>query len=238
MSLDWGLKGKELRALQRDLKSFGKKEFAVINGMALNRTAFEARVEYVKTVKRIFTLRNRWTERSIRFQKVRGFTNQFSEVGSIMNYMEDQEFGKTKTATGRKGVAIPSNAAANVARGTRPRPRRVLPSRQRNKIRLHKASIKSKNRRQHVVATVQAAIQAKGRQFVYLPRLGKMTEGIYLISGGKKRPKIDLMYDLSRKSVKINASRPLNTTVDRIRPQMPIFYRQAFERRVAKKLNK
>ena len=232
---DWGMKGKDLDKFHKELKSFGKREFAVINGMALNRTAVEVRKEYVNMAKRRFVMRNRWTERSIRFEKVKGFTNQFSEVGSIMDYMEDQEFGATKTKTGKRGVAIPTSSASNEPRGARPRRRTVIPSRKRTRIKLHRTRIKAKNRKQHVVATVKAAIEKRGNAFVYLPRLGKLGAGVYLVYGSKKNPKINLIYDLSRSSVKVPKRPTLKPAVANIQPRMPAFYRKAFEIRIKKK---
>jgi hypothetical protein len=235
---DWGMKGKQLKAFQRELKSFGKKEFPIINGMALNKTAFEARKQYVSLAERRFIMRNKWTVKSIRFQKVVGFKNQFSEVGSTMDYMEDQEFGNTKTKTGKHGVAIPTSTASNEARGAKPRRKKVIASRRRGRVQLHRVRVKAKNRVQHVVATVRAAADAGGRRFIYLPRLGKMGAGIYLITGGKRKPKLNLIYDLSRKSVSTPKRPTLKPAVDWIRPRMPGFYREAMEARLKKTLGK
>jgi len=235
MSSVWGLQGKELKKFSQSLKQFGKKEFAVINGMALNKTAFEARKEYVKIAERRFTMRNKWTIRSIQYRKVQGFRNQFSEVGSTMNYMEDQEFGKTIYKTGKHGVSIPTSTASGEARGARPRRKTVVRSRFATRIKLFKSKRrKAKTRVQHVVSTVRAAADAGGRKFIYLPRLGKMRSGIYLITGGKRKPKLNLIYDLSKKSVTVPARPTLKPAVDTIRPRMPQYYQTAFEQRTKK----
>jgi len=212
----WGFEANELKELQKDLKQFGEREFAVINGMALNKTAFETMLEYKKITKRNFTLRNKFTISSIRFQKVKGFQNQFSETGSIAPFMEDQEFGHTKTKKGKKGVGIPTTTASNESIGARPRQKVVPRPKRKGSIRLFRSRIKSKTRVQHVVATVKAAAGKRGNTFVYLPRLGKMTQGIYRIAGSKKNPKIRLIYDLSRTSVRIPKSPGLRISVNRI----------------------
>jgi len=230
MASVWGMEGKELNKFAAKLKGLAGRDWPKINGAALNQTAFEARKEYVKIAERRFVLRNRWTIRSIRVDKVKGFTNQFSEVGSIMDYMEEQEFGGTKTASGSKGVAIPSTTAANQPRGARPRTKKVMPSRRRTRLNLYKGKrIKGGSRKEYVVAVVKQAAEAGGRRFVYLPRLGHMDKGIYLITGGKKNPKVNLIYDLSRKTVKIPKQPTLLPAVNNIQPRMPQIYKKSFE---------
>ncbi len=233
---EWGIQDKELRQFQRDLKAFSRKEFAIINGMALNQTAFETSKKYKEVTKRNFTLRNKFTVSSIRFQKVKGFQNQFSEAGSIAPYMEDQEFGETKTKTGKKGVAIPTTSASNESLGARPRKRVVPRAKRRGSIRLFRSGVRSTSRKQHVVATVRAAAGQRGNTFVYLPRLGKMTQGIYRITGSKKKPKIRLIYDLSRTSVTIPRTPGLKVSVGKISREMPRFYKEAFEKRLKKSI--
>ena len=233
MASVWGLQGKELKKFSQGLKQFGKKEFSVINGMALNKAAFEARKEYVKIAERRFTMRNKWTIRSIQYRKVQGFRNQFSEVGSTMDYMEDQEFGETIYKTGKHGVSIPTSTASGEARGARPRRKTVVRSRFRTRIKLYNGKrIKAKNRRSYIVAAVKQAAAAGGRRFLYLPL--QKSPGIYLITGGKRKPKLNLIYDLSKKSVTVPARPTLKPAVDTIRPRMPQYYQTAFEQRTKK----
>lgn len=234
MSSKWGIQVKELKRFQKDLKTFSEKEFAIINGMALNQTAFEVAKKYKQITKRRMTLRNKFTLGSIRFQKVKGFKNQFSEAGSIAPYMEDQEFGHTKTKKGKKGIGLPTTTASNESLGARPRKRVVPRSKRRGSIRLVRNKVRAKSRRQHVVATIKAAAGQRGNTFVYLPTLGTMTQGIYRIAGSKKKPKIRLIYDLSRTSIKIPRSPGLVPAVDNVRRKMPLFYQKAFRMRLKK----
>jgi len=118
----------------------------------------------------------------------------------------------------------------------RPRKRVVPRAKRRGSIRLFRTRIKASSRKQHVVATVRAAAGQRGNTFVYLPRLGKMTAGIYRIAGSKKTPKIRLIYDLSRTSVRIPKTPGLRVSVNRVEKRMPLFYKEAFERRLKKSI--
>lgn len=230
----WDLKGKKLKKFESALRAFGGKDYPIINGMALNQTAFETSQEYKSNARRQFTLRNKFTERSIQFDKARGFNprNQFSVVGSTMNYMEEQEFGITKTATGKRGVAIPTTTASGEPRGSRPR-RKVVPrSRHRSNIKFTKSKIKARTRKQHIVATIRATAARGSGKFIYLPI--QRAPGIYRVTGKGRRAKIKLIYDLSRRSINIERRPTLNPAVQRIGPRIPSFYKKAFERRMKK----
>ena len=232
MATKWEMEVKKLNKFHRALNDFSKKEFAVINGMALNQTAFETQLKAKQIVERRFILRTKFTLGSIRFQKVKGFANQFSEAGSIAPYMEDQEFGKTKTKTGKRGVDIPTRAASGESRGSSPRKRVMRRPLQRGRIRLFKRRIKAKTRRQFIFLTVRQAAQASGRQFVFLPL--QRAPGIYMISGGKKNPKVNLIHDLSKTSVRISKTKWLEPAVNNVRRKMPQFYERAFRLRLKK----
>ena len=143
---------------------------------------------------------------------------------------------KTKTKKGKKGVGIPTTTASNESLGARPRTKVVPRAKRRGSIRLFRTGIKAKTRVQHVVATVKAAAGKRGNTFVYLPKLGKMTAGIYRIAGSKKTPKIRLIYDLSRTSVRIPKTPGLRVAVNRIEKRMPQFYKEAFEKRLKKSI--
>lgn len=230
----WGLEGKQLMKFSRAIQNFGEKQFPIINGMALNRTAFETRKEYVKIVERRFTLRNKWTVKTIQFNKVRGLNpnTQESSVGSTADYMADQEFGSVKKATGKKGVAIPTTTASFESFGTKPRKKTVSRSRRRGSIRLTRATVKAHNRKQHVVETIRA-VSAKGSgNYAYLPIQG--AKGIYRITGKGAKAKIKMIYSLSKKTIPIKKAPSLGPAVNNIIPRMPSYYKEAAEKRMNK----
>ena len=230
----WGMNGIPLLKLEKALKDFAGKQYPIINGMALNRTAFETQQEYRKIVERRFTLRNKQTIRSIQFNKVVGLNpnTQESSVGSTMDYMADQEFGSTKKSSGKKGIAIPTSTASNESFSAKPRKKVVSRPRRRGSIRLTKSKIRAKSRKQHVVATIRA-VSAKGSgNFAYLPI--QNAKGIYRITGKGKKAKIKMIYSLSKKTMAIKKQPSLLPAVNNIIPKMPGFWVDATEKRMKK----
>ncbi len=234
MADDFKMEGKELLRFGKAIEDFGEKQFPVINGIALNRTAFETRKEYVKNVESKFTLRNKGTVRSIQFRKAKGFNpkTQESSVGSTMEYMAQQEFGGVRTTTGKKGISLPTTTASGEARGSRPRKKQVPRSKRRSSIRLTRVTVKAHNRKQHVVNTIRAVAAKGSGKFAYLPIQG--AKGIYRITGKGKRAKIKMIYSLSKKSIPIKKQPTLIPAVNTIIPQMPGFYKEAAEKRMKK----
>jgi hypothetical protein len=233
MASTWGMEGKQLKQLESSLKDFADKDYPVINGMALNRAAFEARKEYVRIVERRFTLRNKGTVKSIQFVKARGFNvkTQHSIVGSKMDYMAEQEFGGMKTAKGKKGIGIPTSTASNEP-GAKPRRKVVSRSKRRGSIRLTKSKVKSHSRKQHVVATIRAAAEKGSGNYVYLPI--QNAKGIYRVTGKGKKAKIKMIYSLSKKTIPIEKAPSLGPAVNNTAPKMARFYIEAAEKRLKK----
>ncbi len=230
----FGLEDKELLKFAKKIKLFGAKDFPVINGMALNQAAFETRKESVRIAEMRFTMRNKWTVKSIQFEKVRGLDprSQFSVVGSIMDYMEQQEFGHVIKKTGSKGVAIPTTTASAEPFSARPRRKQVVRSRRRTAIKLSKASIRAKNRKQYIFLSIRAAAAKGSGRFIYLPI--QNSKGIYRVTGKGKRANIKMIYDLSRPVVTLEKKPWFNPAINNIIPRMPVFYKKAFEKRVKK----
>jgi len=224
----WDLQGKDLEKFERVLKRFASTDYPKVNGAALNTIAYEVMGKSHQIAKQRFMMRNKFTVKSIQFQKVRGFNpgSQFSSVGSTMDYMEDQEFGKNKTKTGKKGVAIPTTTASNESFSTRPRRKLVTRSRRRTNINLMKSTVRTKSRKQHIIGIIRE--KRSGRRFAYLPI--QNAPGIYMITGKGKRAKIFLIYDLSRSSVTIKKAPWLLPAVNYIRPRMPLIYVRTAEK--------
>lgn len=216
---------RDIKKLQRELKFFGDKLYPKIQGAALNKAAFETRQKYVKGARRKFTLRNKFTERTIQFDKVRGLNplSQESVVGSTADYMLDQEFGATLSKTGKHGVDIPTSSASGEGLSARPRRKVVRWANLRGSITLQRRRIKAKSKKQYIVASIKAVAKQGGRnKFLYLPF--DRHPGIYKVVGGKRRPRIVLIHDFSRPSVVIQPRRPLKQAVDAIRPRLPGFF--------------
>lgn len=216
----------ELKQLKSDLKEFAIKAYPFATKSMLNRTAFEGRELIQADMRRRFIARNKFTVNSVRVETAKGLNvnHQESVVGSIAPYMEDQEFGGTRVKRGKHGVAIPTTVASGEGRGAQPR-RRVATSRSRKRnITLSKIRVKAKSKGQEAHARVKHAAET-GERFVFLD-LPKHP-GIYKVTGGKKKPKIDLIHDMSRKSVSIPRTGIILTATRAVEKKMPEFYREA-----------
>lgn len=94
------------------LAKMRKKDLPNAVKATLNDTAFGVRQKIQKDLPSNFTIRNRFTERSIRVNKVVGnnIKTMFSEVGSVQEYMKTQEDGgvvRSRTST----LPIPTREA-------------------------------------------------------------------------------------------------------------------------------
>ena len=185
----------------------------------INRAAFETRKVAQANIRQDMTNRNKFTVQSVRVEQAKtlNIRNQQSVVGSIADYMETQEFGGTK-----KDPAIATGYSAG-QEGARPRTR--LP-RKPNKLRNIKLGAKSKvrTRAQRNVATIRQAAGSSNK-YVYLK--GRKSEGLFRVLGGKKKPRIKMVHDLSRKSVDIPKSPWLLPATDAVTPKLDSFYASA-----------
>lgn len=216
----------KVRKLERDLERFKDRAVPFAVRDTLNRTAFDARRLSVRKVRTEMVLRNKGTEQSIQVDKARGLNVQTMEstIGSTQGYMEDQEFGATKTSRGKRGTPIPTSAASGEGRGVVPRKKAVPRSRTLGRITLRNERIKTKSKKQANFLKVKLAAKS-GHKFVFLSL--QRHPGIYRVSGGKRNPQIDLMYDMSQKSVFIPRNPWLKPSVDKATERMPEFYRRS-----------
>lgn len=214
--MEFDFESPELQRFSDALERYAQRGLPYAARNTLNRSAFKAREIWVDTVRDTFTLRNSWTVRSIRVDKARG-TNPLtmvSRVGSVAEYMETQEEGGVERKTGRHGVAIPTSAASGQGRSGR----RTKPVRRPNQLRNIQLAGRraASSRKQRNAIAIKTAIAA-GRKFVFL-ELDDSRQGIFRIRG---RRRVDLVWDLSRPSVRIPASKTLGRTIRKLAPSLP-----------------
>jgi hypothetical protein len=190
----------------------------------VNDAAFDARKEAISIVEDRMVLKNAWTKKSIRVQKetTLNIARQASKIGSTEEYMADQEFGTTKRGRGRHGVSIPTGYAAG-QEGQRPRTRLAQKANRIQNIKLRRNRRGSSRKIRNMIAVKQAA--ARGNKYVFLDTGRKKM--IAKVLGGKKRPKVKMVQDLSHKIVVIRPNPWLGTAVARVIPRMPGFYKTA-----------
>lgn len=191
---------------------------------ALNAAAFEARKEWQRQIADAMILRNKWTERSIRVRKARGINLHTMEatVGSVADYMQIQEGGGTEVKSGRHGVPIPTTVASGEGRNASVRRRLVRrPNRLPN---INLAPRISGNRKQRNAATISMA-RRSGRKHVFLEL--ERTKGLFLLAGGKRKPRVEMVWNLSRPSVRIPGTHTLSKTIRAMRPRTAAIVRKA-----------
>lgn len=212
--------------LESDLGRLTKVALPFAVRKTLNDAAFQAQRIARADVSKDLVLRNRFTIQSIRVNQARGLyiPRQEAVVGSIADYMEDQEFGVTKAKQGKEGVPIATSYSAGQGQNSRPRTRLPRRANRLPNITLQRRRKRGSTRKQQNLIAIRQAVDS-GRKFVFLD-LGR-TKGIFRVAGGKRRPKIKMVYDLSRSSVAIPRRPWLRPAFDESALMIPAFYADA-----------
>lgn len=216
---------RDIKEFEADLKTFAHRAYPFATKATINRAAFEAQ----KTARRIVDIkmveRNKFTKQSIQVDQARtlNVSRQEAIVGSIADYMEDQEFGTTKHKTGSEGVSITTSYAAG-QEGQQPRTRLARKPNRLASIKLQRRSKKGKNRRQQNLIAIKGAA-ASGRKYIFLD-LGRK-KGIFKVVGGKRRPSLKMVHDMTEQSVTIPRNPWLKPSADRTQVLIPGFYKDA-----------
>ena len=216
----FNVRDEAIRQMESDLKTFAARAFPFATKNTVNQGAFRARTYAQQNIDQNMTTRNKFTRNSIRVEQTRELTvsRQAAVVGSIADYLADQEFGTTKSASGSEGVALPTAYSAGQGEGARPRTRLPRKPNKMSNIQLRNRTQSGVSRKQKNLIAIKGAA-ASGRKFVFL-NLGR-TKGIFKVMGGRKRPRIKMIYDLSRPSVVIPRNPWLAPAVERARADMP-----------------
>jgi hypothetical protein len=222
----FGIDTKQIKEMERDLKRFAAKAYPFATRKTLNDAAFQAQRIARTDVKDNMTNRNRFTVQSIQVEQTRTLqvSRQAAVVGSIADYMGDQEFGAVKSKTGKEGVTIATPYSSGEGENAQPRTRLPRKPNRMRSIALQKRRKKGSSRKQqNFIAIRQAA--ATGRKFVFLD-LGRR-KGIFRVTGGKRRPKIKMVHDMTKQSVVIPKSPWLKPAFDETTRMLPAFYADA-----------
>ena len=211
----------DIKRLEADLKAFAHKAFPFATRNTVNRAAFQARREWQHQIDEKLVQRNKFTRNSIQVDLSRTLNvrQQAATVGSIAPYMENSEFGGIKT-----DPAIQTGYSAG-QQGQQPRTR--LP-RRKNALKNIQLSKRKRGRKltrvQRNIVKVKTAA-ATGAKFVHLKYTGG--EGMFKVLGSKRRPRIRMVADLSRKAVVVPATPTLGPAVVATRKAIPLLYTAA-----------
>lgn len=225
------LDDKQIKSMQKDLKTFAKHALPFAQRDTMNRAAFATMNIAKSHVKRKMTNRNTWTVRSIQVDKASRHRD-YALVGSTQDYMEDQELGGRKTAKGGGKLAIATSFAAGQKRSNN-RTKLARGSNKLQTIQLRKSK-RGKNRKQTNLLKAIKAVSS-GRRYVYMDFGGSKKKGIFKVVGGRKgtkrgwpkNAKLEMVWDMSEKSVKIPRNPWLRPSVDRVIPHVPGMYNKA-----------
>lgn len=211
---------RQIKQLENELKGFKDRALPFATKATVNRAAFETRKVAQETIREDMVNRNRFTVQSVQVDMARtlNIRQQQAAVGSTADYMEDQEFGATKSKP-----ALPTGYSAG-QEGAQPRTRLPRKPNKLANIRLAKKSKKGHSRKQRNFMAVKQAAQS-GQKYVYLD-MGR-TKGIFRVLGGKRKPRIKMVHNLSRQSVTIPRNPWLAPAVAAVESQLPKFYGDA-----------
>jgi hypothetical protein len=208
----------------KDLRTFRASALPYAARNALNRSAFHAREVWQEEIRQSFTLRNKFTERSILVDRATGkqTIGMIATVGSRAPYMGDQERGATvRGKSGHKGIPGP------VAAGLPPGADRTKMVRAGNRLgALHVSKAPGRTRRQRN-ATAIAMAKRKGSKVALLERPSG-GRGIFKLMGGRRKPQTRLLWDFSRRSVQVPAEPTLQRTLKAIQPRMQQIHLDSF----------
>ena len=217
---------RQLAALERDLGRLYAKALPHATKATVNGAAFKARGFAQEQIREKLINRNAFSVNSVRVERAKtlDIDRQSAAVGSVADHMAELEFGTTKRATGRHGVPIATSYGAGQGMKTRPRTRLTRRPNKMASIRLqHKARVKGDREQRNIVAIKQAASSTSRYAFL---DLGK-TRGIFRVVGGKRRPKLRMVWDMSRRTVDVAPRRWLAPAVAQTEPLLQGMYADA-----------
>ena len=217
---------RNIKQMESDLKTFARQALPFATRQTVNDAAFQTQKIARADVREDMVNRNRFTVQSIQVDRARTLQvrRQAATVGSIADYMEGQEFGAVKSKTGKEGVSIATAYSAGQRQNARPRTRLPRKANKMAQIQLQRRRKGCNSRKQqNLIAIKQAA--STGRKYVFLD-LGRR-KGIFKVVGGKRRPKIKMVHDMTRQSVVIPKNPWLKPAFDETTRMLPAFYADA-----------
>lgn len=222
---------RHVKDFTRDLTAISRRSIPFAVRQALNDTAFGARSVAQDVIGTKFIIKNRWTKGSIFVNRATGLdvSNMTAEMGSAMRYMAKQEYGGVKRARGRfKGVPIPTSYSAGQGR-QKPRTKPPRPTNRASRIKFTSVKQNRPGTKKSTQAVIREAA-AKGARYIYLDT-GRR-KGIYKRLGGKRNPRVEMIVSLTKRAVRIPATRWLAPTIDMVLPTMTNFYIRALQREI------
>lgn len=174
----------------------------------MNDLAFKNRKLAVDQINKTFTTRNAWTTSGKNLNVTRATrNNNYAEVGSLLNYMAQQEDGFTSKPdrfTGSVAIATPvaSNERQGGAVGKTIRRKPVRKPNRKNMMKSPSSKMRAVPRKQRNAALIQEAIKTK-RRYIELERNNETN--IFKVTGTKKKYKLHRMYKTEHRNLIVKA---------------------------------
>lgn len=210
---------RDIKKLEKRLRDINEKALPFATRSTLNEMAFGSQKLARQEIQARMVLRNKYTVSSVRVDQARGLhiPSQTARMGSIADYMDEQEFGGNKNRKSGRSVGIPTSFAAG-QRGAKPRTRLPRKAYQMAQIMLRKGGKRGANPKQQNAINIASSLGG----FTYLD-LGRR-KGIFKID---KKGNPTMVHDLSRASVRIPALKWMAPSVDAIVAKRGDFYTKA-----------
>lgn len=220
------INNRDIKQLERDLKKFADKAHPFATRKTVNDGAFQTQKIARANIQDNMVTRNRFTVQSVRVDQARTLDvrRQAATVGSIAEYMEDQEFGTVKAKGGKEGVTIATSYSAGQGENAQPRTRLPRKPNKMANIQLQRRRKKGAGRKQQNLISIRQAAET-GRKYVFLD-LGRR-KGIFKVTGGKRRPKIKMVHDMTKDSVIVPKNPWLKPAFNEAARMLPAFYADA-----------
>ncbi len=217
---------REIWKLEGDLKAFNIRALPFATKSTINGTAFKAQALGRKNVEAKMIERNRFSKQSIQVNQAKGLriSTQEAATGSIADYMETQEFGGTESKKGKHGVRIATSYSSGEGENAQPRKRLPRKPNRIQNIRLKKKGKTGNSRKQRNLIAIREAATS-GRKYVYL-KLDRR-KAIFKVVGGKRKPRIKMVQDLSSQAVTIPKKAWLRPAAMKARETIPERYAEA-----------
>jgi hypothetical protein len=229
LSIQW----KGLDKLAKDLEKAKRTAVPYAIKTALNSQAYEARRIWQGEMRKDFTLRNQFTERSVMVVRAKGRGLEIqSSVGSTAPYMGEQEV--EHESRGRAGLkGIPGPAAAGQAPGTK-RTRLVRSANKLGAISVAHPTGGTTKKQRNAISIAMAV--RKGKQVALLER-AKGGKALFRIMGGRQVAKrralsrrslqLRMLWDFSKASYHVPAHPTLRRTLAALEPKVPSMWQAA-----------
>lgn len=217
----------QVRGYENKLRKLNARGITFAETETINTAAFEAQRFARETLGDKMTLRNTWSRKSIRVNKGTMRTLEAS-VGSTEEYLAKQEKGGTTNAKGSTGVPIATTVASGEGQGTGPRKKLVRRPNRVGNITLS-ARAKAGGRKQRNAITISQA-RRKGQKFVFLEL--QKRKGIFKLTGGKRKLRVQMVQDLSHRTIVTPRNPWLMPAAHRARNRMPATYARELAKQV------